>query len=104
MKAPELNTNLELSDLSPDALDSESENDCHTEEPQSEEPQQQVTAPLIPGMEVADFECIDGFKLQLVSSQNSAINLGEQIYSIYLDWKTNKQDKPKDKKPTGYLG
>lgn len=103
MKAPELNTNLELSNLSPDALDSESENDDHVQEPVQPQ-QQQGTTPLIPGMEMADFECIDGFKLQLVSSQNSAINLGEQIYSIYLDWKTNKQDKPKDKKPTGYLG
>ena len=103
MKAPELNTNLELSDLSPDALDSESENDDHVQEPVQPQ-QQQGTTPLIPGMEMADFECIDGFKLQLVSSHHTAIDLSEQVYAVYKDWKEKKQDKPKDKKKAGYLG
>ena len=103
MKDLELNKEMELNDLSPDALDSESENDDHVQEP-AQPQQQQVTAPLIPGMEVADFECIDGFKLQLVSSHHTAIDLSQQVYAVYKDWKTNKQENKSEKNKNGYCG
>ena len=106
MENPTLNKALELNDLSPDDLDTESENDDHTTEPtaQPSQPQQQITAPVIPGMEMADFETAEGFKLQLVSAHHSAVDLSRQIYTTYLDWKKQKKDEPGEKKKAGYLG